>query len=64
MKIKLLTNIFEKDRHGNDAALKVTIRKNRSVVIPWVTGTVVEMSDESAAKFIERGQAEAVAEQE
>lgn len=59
MKVRLLQNIFEADRFGN-LTLKVTQRPRRGVVLPWTNGTVLDMSDASAAKYISEGKAEAV----
>ena len=58
MRVKLTTNIFEADRFNN-LTLKVTQRPKRGVVIAWTAGTVIDMSDASAAKYISDGKAEA-----
>lgn len=52
MRIKLLTNII--DGAGN---LKAVLRPGRKAV-PFVEGAVIEVSEATGAKYIERGLAE------
>jgi hypothetical protein len=59
MKVRLLKNIVE------SGGIKLTRRRPRGdgtyeVDIAWVVGAEIEMSDASAQKYIERGDAEAV----
>jgi hypothetical protein len=59
MKVRLLKNIVE------SGGIKLTRRRPRpdgtyEVEIPWIEGTEMEMSDSSAQKYIDRGDAEAV----
>ncbi len=61
MNVRLLKAVFEADRFGNQT-LKVTQRQNRGTLIAWTPGVEIEMSDASAAKYIERGVAEKVEE--
>lgn len=63
MKVRLLKAVFEADRFGNQS-LKVTQRPRRGTLIAWTPGTEIEMSDASAAKYIESGTAEKVEEQQ
>lgn len=51
MRVTLLKSIIE------DNKLKVSMRKGREPV-PFMRGAVVDMSDESARKYIESGDAE------
>lgn len=59
MKVRLLNNIVE------GGGIKLTRRRPRAdgtygVDIAWVVGAEIEMSDSSALKYIERGDAEEV----
>ena len=54
MKVKLLQNIFEKDRFGNES-LKVSVRKGRNMVNAFTAGNIIEMSETSAKKYIAKG---------
>lgn len=56
MKVKLTESIFEADRFGN-MTLKVTQRPKRGIVIAWTAGTEIDMSEASAAKYVEQGRA-------
>lgn len=61
MKVKLLKHIIE------NGGVKVSRRRRQpngsfAVEIPFVAGAVIEMSDESAKKYIEAGVAEPVKE--
>lgn len=49
MRVKLTQNIME--GHG----VKISVRKPPRKSVPLVEGTVIEMSDASAAKYIEKG---------
>jgi hypothetical protein len=62
MLVRLKQNVFEPDRFGN-LSLKVTQRPTRGIVIAWTAGTVIDMSDASAAKYISEGKAEAAPEE-
>ena len=61
MKVRLLKAVFEADRFGNQS-LKVTQRVRRGQLIAWTPGVEIEMSEASAAKYIEKGDAEKVEE--
>ena len=54
MKIKLLKDIVE------NGQIKVTVRKSRKTAVVWCAGVEMEMSDASAAKYIDAGLAVAV----
>lgn len=51
MKVRLLETILE------GRSVKTTLKEGREPIV-WVKGAVFEMSDATAAKFIERKQAE------
>lgn len=51
MLVKLTQNILE----GN--GVKISIRKPPRKSVPFIEGAVLEMSDESAKKYIEQGKA-------
>jgi hypothetical protein len=53
MRIELTQDVWETDRNGNRTGLKVTVRRGQAV--PFVAGAVIECSDATGAKFIERG---------
>jgi hypothetical protein len=60
MKVKLLKNVIE------NGGVKVARRRQQAdgsylVEVPFVAGTVIEMSDASAAKYIADGLAEELA---
>ena len=63
MKVRLLKDVINKDRHGNDAGLQVVRRPNRPTVA-YTAGVIIDCSEATGAKFIERGLAEAVTEQQ
>lgn len=57
MKVKLLKDVVNKDRNGNDVGVQVVRRKGKPT-IAYVAGAIIECSDATAAKYIERGLAE------
>lgn len=57
MKVKLVKDIYD----GN-GQIKTTVRPLRKVAIGWFQGSIIELSETSAQKFIERGDAEAFVE--
>lgn len=54
MKVKLLKDVMEGGK------VKTTIRPNRRTGIFWFKDTEIEVSEETGAKLIERGDAEKV----
>lgn len=79
MKVKLLKDIIEYDRHGESVGVKTSRRKNKAfgppqvvygklvecsdpefITTTWTAGTVIEMSEASAAKYVEAGNGEYV----
>ncbi len=62
MKVRLLRDMVERIVGGPDGkpvpVLKTTVHKGRNII--WAEGTEMEMSEASARKFIERGDAEPV----
>ncbi len=57
MKIRLLKDKLEEGR------VKTTIRRNRGQGIVWLTGAVIEVSDETGKKLVKNGEAEVVTEE-
>jgi hypothetical protein len=53
MKVKLLKDVVE------GGSIKTVIRKSRKLVIGFFAGTVVDLSEASAKKYIDSGLAEA-----
>lgn len=58
MKVRLLEDIWEHDRNGGRAGLKVSVHRGRAVA--FTKGAVIECSDATGQKFIDRKQAEEV----
>lgn len=59
MLVRLLKQVEEADRYGN-MRLRVNVRRGRPV--PYVKDAVIDMSEASAHKYIEKGLAEAYVE--
>jgi hypothetical protein len=55
MKVKLTKDIFEHDYQGKNVGLKVSMHRGKAV--PFVEGAIIDCSEATGAKFIERGQA-------
>ncbi len=58
MLIRLTTHVLE----GNN--VKTTIRPNRDIVIPWVKGQVIEVSEATGEKLLGANKAEKLSEEE
>lgn len=63
MKIKLIREVLEADKDGNQS-LKVTRKRNKDPeaerpfkFIPWIPGQEMEVSDATGEKLVERGDA-------
>lgn len=56
MKVRLIRDVYGEDRHGNKF-IRETVRFNRGTAFRWVAGTEIEMSETSAKKYIEAGDA-------
>lgn len=54
MKVILTQDVVEKDRNDREVGIKVVRREGRKTVA-FTEGAVVEMSEESGKKYIERG---------
>jgi hypothetical protein len=57
VRVKLLKHVME----GN--AVKCSVSRGGAVVVPFVAGAVVEVSEATGAKWIEKGLAEAIGEE-
>lgn len=54
MRVKLLKDVFEKDRFGAET-LKVNRAHGRRKTAAFVEGAVIEMSNATAKKYIDNG---------